>query len=69
MRNTLYIAASALLLALGIASCEQEGPMEKSGENLDQAVEQAQDQAEKAVEETGDKLEQAGDRAEKTTNP
>jgi hypothetical protein len=68
MRITLYPATLALLSALGIASCEQEGPMEEAGERIDQAAEQTMDKAEKAAEQAGDKVEKAGDRAEDATN-
>ncbi len=68
MRITLYPATLALLSALGIASCEQEGPMEEAGETIDQATEQTKDKAAKAAEQTGDKVEKATDRAEGATN-
>ena len=45
------LAACATLLA----GCEQEGPMEKLGEKVDNAVEKAGD----AVEEAGDKVKDA----------
>ncbi len=68
MRNTLYPATLALLSALGIASCEQEGPMEEAGETIDQATEQTMDKAAKAAEQAGDKVEKATDRAEDAAN-
>lgn len=68
MRIALYPATLALLSALGIASCEQEGPMEEAGETIDQATEQTMDKAEKAAEQAGDKVEKATNRVEGATN-
>lgn len=45
------------LLFLGITGCEQEGPAEQAGEEIDEAAEQAQE----AVEEAGDEIEQKTD--------
>lgn len=47
-------AAAALVAAFAftLAACEQEGPAERAGKALDNAVEQA-----------GDKIENAGDKA------
>lgn len=41
-----YILAPAAALLL--AACEQDGPMEEAGENLDEAVEDVQDAADDA---------------------
>ena len=46
------IAALVLgILAAGVSGCKKEGPMERTGKEMD-----------KAVEKTGDKLEKAGDK-------
>jgi predicted small lipoprotein YifL len=68
MRITLYPVTLALLSALGIASCEQEGPMEEAGETIDQATEQTMNKAEKAAEQAGDKVEKATNRVEGATS-
>lgn len=53
---------AAGLLALWLGGCErQEGPMEKAGRNVDEAVEEAGDKAEEAMEEAGDAIEEATD--------
>lgn len=44
-------------LALGVAACEQEGPAERAGEEIDEAVEKA-----------GDKMEEAADKVEEATD-
>jgi len=73
-----YMAIGMMCAALAFAAftgCEQEGPAEQLGKNVDEAVEEAGDRAEEAaetmeetVETAGDKLEEAGDKAEKATD-
>ncbi|ABB37117.1 hypothetical protein Dde_0316 [Oleidesulfovibrio alaskensis G20] len=59
MTKWLQLAAVAcvMLFALGLAGCSEEGPAEKAGKKIDQAVEQAgeqmqdlKDKAKKALE-------------------
>lgn len=45
------------LMFLTFVACESEGPAEKAGETVDQAI-----------EETGDAIEEAGDAVEKATD-
>lgn len=45
-----FLALVALALPLWLAGCEQEGPLEQAGEEMDQAV-----------EETGEAVEDAGE--------
>jgi len=47
-----------LTFSFGLASCEKEGPAEKAGKKVDNAMEKVGDQLEKA----GDKVEQATDK-------
>lgn len=60
MRNTAIgiVLISAIALAPG---CEQEGPAERAGEKIDEAVEKGQNQIEKGAESAGEKIEEAGD--------
>ena len=54
--------AVALGFALSLlAGCEQKGPAQKAGENVDKAV----DQAGKAIQKTGDKMQDTAKEAEK----
>lgn len=57
----------ALLLALSVgllAGCEDQGPAEEAGENVDEAVEEAGDMMEEAGENVEDTVEDAGDEME-----
>lgn len=49
----------ALLLALSVgmlAGCQDQGPAEEAGENIDEAVEKAGDEMEEAADEIEDKV-------------
>ena len=56
----------AMSILLGVSGCKKkpesgEGPMESTGESVDNAANDASDATEEAVEETGDKVEDATD--------
>jgi hypothetical protein len=55
--GTLAQAVFVMSLAFGLGACEKDGPAERAGENIDNAVEEA-----------GDKLEHAGDEVENKTD-
>jgi hypothetical protein len=65
--NKLPIAALALLMIIGLASCEK-GPAETAGERIDNAAENAGDRIEDATDNAGDKMEEAGDKIEDKTD-
>lgn len=44
------LALLAGLLTLGLAACEEQGPAEEAGEEIDQAVEEAGDSIEEATD-------------------
>lgn len=45
------LLALMLVSAFSIAGCEQEGPAERAGENIDEAAEEVEEAAEDACEE------------------
>ncbi len=51
--NMKLTAIAAMLLVLGLGACERQGPAEKAGERVDEAVQNTGD----AVEDAGDKVE------------
>ncbi len=53
------LAICVLLIAL--PGCHKEGPGERAGKAVDQAVEKAGNEVDKATEKVGEKMEQAGD--------
>ena len=67
IQKILVVFVSFFALTI-FTACEDEGPAEKVGEKIDNAVEETQenleeagDEIEETAEETGDKLEEAGD--------
>jgi predicted small lipoprotein YifL len=62
MKTMLKLAGWLLpvLIATGVAACEKQGPMEKAGEKMDEAVEQATQSMSEAQGEIGEGLEEAG---------
>lgn len=68
MRFFAAAAALALGLCLGLAGCQEEGPAEKAGKDIDQAVEQAGEKLEEATDEMGGQAEKLGDEAHEATN-
>lgn len=57
--NKLFHILFALLLALSVgilAGCEDQGPAEEAGENIDEAVEEAGDDLEEAADEAEDEV-------------
>jgi hypothetical protein len=58
------VAALVLgILVAGVSGCKKkEGPMERTGKEIDKAAEKTGQQINKAVEKTGEKIEKAGDK-------
>lgn len=50
MRRFVTALLFGLVVAGGLAACEQEGPMEQAGEDVDEAAENVGEQAEEATE-------------------
>lgn len=65
-------ALFALLFALGggavLSGCEEQGPAEEAGEEIDDAVEEAGEEIDEAAEETGDAVEEAAEEIEEETD-
>jgi len=66
MQNKLIMVIAVAFLAL--AACEKQGPMEKAGEKIDDAVENVKDKTEDVVDDAADKVEEAGDKIEKAAD-
>lgn len=69
-RTVSPLAAAAIFMAvMALAACsEEQGPAEKTGEEIDEAAEELQDKAGEAAEEAGDAIEDAGDSVEDATD-
>ncbi|MDW5376213.1 hypothetical protein R6258_04705 [Halomonas sp. HP20-15] len=63
-KNLLRKLGLAMMLALmlgGVAACDDQGPAEEAGENIDQAAENAGDSVEEMGEDVQDAAEDAQD--------
>lgn len=63
LKNSALICC-VLGLSLAFQACEQEGPAEKTGEKVDNMMEDAQESLEEAGEKVGDMVEQGGEKIE-----
>jgi predicted small lipoprotein YifL len=66
IKNLILVTAIALM-TIGVTACQEKGPAEKAGEEIDNAAENLGDKVEDATDEAGDKLEEAGDKVEDAT--
>jgi hyperosmotically inducible protein len=67
IKNLIMVTAIALM-SIGVTACQEKGPAEKAGEEIDNAAENLGDNIEDATDEAGDKLEEAGDKVEDATD-
>ncbi len=66
------ILLASVLVGLSLVACggnkePADGPVERAGENVDEAADKTAEGAENAAEETGEALENAGDKVEAET--
>jgi hypothetical protein len=64
-KNSRSVLAALILgiLIVAVTGCEKkEGPMERTGREMDKAAEKTEQQINKAAEKTGEKIEKAGDK-------
>lgn len=66
--KTLSAFAVSGLLAFALAGCENEGPMEEAGENIDEGVEETREEAEQAGDAMQEQMEETGDAIEEKTD-
>lgn len=59
------ISAIALAMAIGCSKQEEEGPAEKAGKQVDEAVEKVEDYTSEKVHEAGEAIEHAGQEMQK----
>ena len=59
--NRLWFATIALLMAFALTACEEQGPAERAGEEIDEAVENVGDSLEEGAEEIEDEVDDATD--------
>lgn len=55
-KSPLLAALLAVLMLGGIAGCEDQGPMEEAGENIDEGIDEAGDEMDEAGDEMSDEF-------------
>lgn len=66
LKNALLVSLLASMMAL--SACEKDGPMERAGESVDEAVENTGDALDDAADNTEDAIDDAADDIEDATN-
>lgn len=67
MLNRTLLIGAIFASAVGLQACEQKGPAEEAGAQIDEAVESTEDTVDNAIESGGESMEEAGDRIERET--
>lgn len=62
--RTLWIAAFACIMSLGLSACEKKGPMEQAGEEVDEAIDTVKNGGESTSSKVDDAFDEARDAAE-----
>ena len=65
MKNVIKSIVAVLVLGClvaGVSGCKKEGPMERTGKEIDKGAEKTGQKIDKAIEKTGEKIEEAGDK-------
>jgi hypothetical protein len=57
----------SIMLIVSFTACKKEGPAERAGKKIDEAVEKAGEKTKDAVEKAGDKIEEVGDKVKEST--
>ncbi len=60
--RSLCTLAMVSILIIGVSGCKKEGPMERTGREIDKAAEKTGKSIDKALEKTGEKVEKAGEK-------
>lgn len=63
--STFTIVGLVFGLGLGVAACKDEGPMEKVGEAVDEAVDDVKDAGQGTMERAGEKIDEAAEEAKR----
>jgi outer membrane lipoprotein-sorting protein len=64
---TQLVALTLLVLILLLSGCEQDGPVESAGEEIDESIEAAGDEVEEAADEVEESIDDAEDDIDSTT--
>ncbi|MGB1111438.1 MAG: hypothetical protein ACPG4N_13840 [Gammaproteobacteria bacterium] len=68
MNTRTSLVILTFISALMLGACESEGPAEKAGKQIDNAISETGSALEEAADSAGEKLEEAGDEVRDATN-
>ncbi|WP_052719244.1 hypothetical protein [Halomonas sp. HG01] len=68
MLRKIALASFIGMAAFGLAACEEEGPAEQAGENIDETMEEAGESMDDAVDQAGESVEEMGDSVEEAAD-
>jgi hypothetical protein len=55
------------MIIVSFTACKKEGPAERAGKKVDEAVEKAGEKIKESAKKAGDKIEEAGDKVKEAT--
>ncbi|GAB4388091.1 MAG: hypothetical protein Kow0025_05260 [Thermodesulfovibrionales bacterium] len=58
----ILMALASAMLVLSLGACKKEGPAERAGKKIDEAVQKAEEDAREAAEEVEKEIEEAGEK-------
>lgn len=61
MKFRMLVMTLIIALAMSLAACKEEGPMEKAGKSIDKAAHEVEDAAKDAADKVEDEVEKAKD--------
>jgi len=57
----------SIMIIVSFSACKKEGPAERAGKKIDEAVEKAGEKMKESAKKAGDKIEEAGEKVKKAT--
>ena len=66
LKKIILVLFSCMII-VSFAACKKQGPAERAGEKIDEAVEKAGEKIKESTEKAGNKIEEAGEKVKEST--
>jgi hypothetical protein len=66
VKKIILIFLSSMII-ISFTACKKEGPAERAGKKIDEAIEKAGEQIKESADKAGDKIEEAGEKVKEST--
>jgi hypothetical protein len=66
VKKIILIFLSSMII-VSFTACKKEGPAERAGKKIDEAIEKAGEQIKESADKAGDKIEEAGEKVKEST--